>query len=56
MTRTAHAITLPQLIAVLTFPICAGKQIINLVQFWKASKSIVESDLEERWKARQKQA
>lgn len=56
MTRIAHSITLPQLIALLTFPICAGKQIINLVQFWKASKSIVESDLEDRWKARQKQA
>ncbi|PLW22953.1 hypothetical protein PCASD_03572 [Puccinia coronata f. sp. avenae] len=52
--RIAQAITLPQLIAVLTFPICAGKQIINVVQFWKASKSIVESDLEDRWKARQK--
>ncbi|EFP75954.2 CDP-diacylglycerol-inositol 3-phosphatidyltransferase [Puccinia graminis f. sp. tritici] len=59
MTRTdrmINSITLPQLIAVLTFPICAGKQIINVVQFWKASKSIVESDLEDRWKARQKKS
>ncbi|KNE91617.1 hypothetical protein PSTG_14969 [Puccinia striiformis f. sp. tritici PST-78] len=56
MITTINSITLPQLIAIFTFPICAGKQIINLVQFWKASKSIVESDLEDRWKSRQKQA
>ncbi|WAQ86353.1 hypothetical protein PtA15_7A79 [Puccinia triticina] len=54
--RMAESITLPQLIAILTFPICAGKQIINVVQFWKASKSIVESDLEDRWKARHKKS
>jgi CDP-diacylglycerol--inositol 3-phosphatidyltransferase len=34
-----HA-TWPQVVAVLTFPIMAGKQIINVVQFWKASKIV----------------
>lgn len=34
-----HA-TWPQVIAALTFPIMAGKQIINVVQFWKASKIV----------------
>ncbi|MBW0462499.1 hypothetical protein O181_002214 [Austropuccinia psidii MF-1] len=45
----------PELVAGLMFPICAGKQIINVVQFWKASKSIVESDLEERLQQQLKQ-
>ncbi|KAI9621928.1 hypothetical protein H4Q26_015364 [Puccinia striiformis f. sp. tritici PST-130] len=54
--RILHSYYTNSLIAIFTFPICAGKQIINLVQFWKASKSIVESDLEDRWKSRQKQA
>lgn len=30
----------PQVVAAMTFPICAGKQIINVVQFWKASKIV----------------
>jgi CDP-diacylglycerol--inositol 3-phosphatidyltransferase len=42
-------LTWPQLIAGLSFPICAGKQIINCVQFWKASKHLVDSDLEDRY-------
>jgi len=42
-------ITLPQLLAFASFPICFGKQAINCVQFWKASKHLVDSDLEERW-------
>lgn len=42
-------LTWPQVIAVAAFPVCAGKQIINCVQFWKASKVLVESDQEERW-------
>lgn len=39
-----HA-TWPQVVAALTFPIMAGKQIINVVQFWKASK-IVRNNLQ----------
>lgn len=39
----------PMLIAIICFPICLGKQIINCVQFWKASKVLVESDQEERY-------
>ena len=38
-----HA-TWPQVVAALTFPIMAGKQIINVVQFWKASKIVRHSD------------
>jgi CDP-diacylglycerol--inositol 3-phosphatidyltransferase len=33
-------VTWPQLVGAVTFPICAGKQIINVVQFWKASKIV----------------
>lgn len=34
-----HA-TWPQVVAALTFPIMFGKQVINVVQFWKASKIV----------------
>lgn len=47
--KLAGNLTWPQLIALLSFPVCAMKQIINCVQFWKASKVLVESDQEERW-------
>ncbi|OCF36219.1 CDP-diacylglycerol-inositol 3-phosphatidyltransferase [Kwoniella heveanensis BCC8398] len=43
----------PQVVGALTFPICAGKQIINIVQFWKASKILVGIDLAERQVARE---
>jgi hypothetical protein len=33
-------VTWPQLVGAVTFPICAGKQMINVVQFWKASKIV----------------
>ena len=33
-------VTWPQLVGAITFPICAGKQMINVVQFWKASKIV----------------
>lgn len=33
-------LTWPLFIGILNFPICAGKQIINVVQFWKASKIV----------------
>lgn len=41
--------TWPQFAAIVTFPIMFTKQIINCVQFWKASKVLVESDQEERY-------
>ncbi|PWZ01385.1 hypothetical protein BCV70DRAFT_73113 [Testicularia cyperi] len=44
----------PQIVGAVTFPICAAKQIINCVQFWKAAKMLVGKDLEERNKARSK--
>lgn len=43
------SLTWPQLLGMVTFPVCATKQVINCVQFWKASKLLNESDQEERW-------
>ncbi|KIY50940.1 phosphatidylinositol synthase [Fistulina hepatica ATCC 64428] len=42
----------PQLMAYLMFPICALKNVINLVQLWKAAKILVGVDLAERARAR----
>lgn len=47
-------LTWPQLLGAITLPICAAKQVINCVQFWKAAKVLVGVDLAEREKARQK--
>ncbi|SGZ22321.1 BQ5605_C022g09473 [Microbotryum silenes-dioicae] len=47
-------LTWPELVALLTFPVMAIKQIINVVQFWKASKVLVETDQEDRWAAQNK--
>ncbi|KAI4527510.1 CDP-diacylglycerol--inositol 3-phosphatidyltransferase [Schizophyllum commune Tattone D] len=41
-------LTWPQLIALLSFPICALKNVINIVQLWKGSKILVSIDLLER--------
>lgn len=46
----------PQIVGAITFPICAAKQIINCVQFWKAAKMLTGKDLEDRQKARAKSA
>ena len=35
-----RSVTWPQLVAFVSAPICLGKQIINVVQFWKASKIV----------------
>ncbi|KAG0211966.1 CDP-diacylglycerol-inositol 3-phosphatidyltransferase [Mortierella sp. GBA30] len=35
-------------LAILTGPVCAGKQIINCIQFANASKSLAQLDIEER--------
>ncbi|KAK4053672.1 phosphatidylinositol synthase 1 (CDP-alcohol phosphatidyltransferase1) [Microbotryomycetes sp. JL201] len=42
-------ITWPELIAAVTLPVMFVKQVINVVQFFKASKVLVESDQEERY-------
>lgn len=42
----------PQLMAICTFPVCVAKNIINMVQGWKASKILVGVDLAERAKDR----
>jgi len=39
-------------LAVLTGPICAGKQIINCIQFANASKALAHLDVEERKQAK----
>jgi len=44
--------TYPQAMALFSFPICFTKNIINLVQLWKASKILVGVDLAERAIAR----
>jgi len=31
-----------------TFPICAAKQIISVIQFMNASKSLAQMDIEDR--------
>ena len=38
----------PQVVGALTFPVCAAKQIINCVQFWKAAKTLAGIDIVER--------
>ena len=43
-----ESLTYPQLMALVTFPIFAIKNIINVVQLWKASKILVGVDLAER--------
>jgi CDP-diacylglycerol--inositol 3-phosphatidyltransferase len=47
-------LTAAQLIAGLTLPISLGKNIINLVQAWKASKVLVGVDLRDRYLAQTK--
>ena len=47
-----EGLTWPQLIALVCFPVSAMKNIINIVQLWKASKILVGVDLVERAKAR----
>lgn len=48
-----RGLTYAQALALLSAPICAVKNVINLVQLWKASKILVGVDLAERAKARQ---
>jgi CDP-diacylglycerol--inositol 3-phosphatidyltransferase len=40
--------TVPWILAGLSAPVCAGKQIINIIQLVKASKWLVEGDVEAR--------
>lgn len=46
-------LTWPYLLALLTGPVCALKNFINLVQLWKASKMLVGIDIAERAAARE---
>jgi len=45
--------TVPELLAWITGPVCILKNVINLVQLWKASKMLVGVDLAERQAARE---
>lgn len=36
------------ILAAVTFPICAAKQIISVIQFMNASKSLARMDIEDR--------
>jgi CDP-diacylglycerol--inositol 3-phosphatidyltransferase len=44
------SLTYAQLFALCTFPICTLKNVINVVQLWKASKILVGVDIAERKK------
>lgn len=47
-------ITWAQALAMVTFPLCATKNLVfNVVQLWKASKILVGIDLAERAKERE---
>jgi CDP-diacylglycerol--inositol 3-phosphatidyltransferase len=46
-------LTYAEAMAVLCFPVCFLKNVINIVQLWKASKILVGVDLAERAKARE---
>lgn len=45
-------ITLPAFLAIISFPVFFLKNVINVVQLWKASKILVGVDLAERAAAR----
>jgi len=49
-----EALTWPQLLGYVTLPICAFKQFVNCVQFWKAAKVLVGIDLVERAEKKRK--
>jgi len=44
----------PWIVAAVTFPICAAKQWINVVQMVKAAGSLAEGDLELRSQAKKR--
>jgi len=46
-------LTYAQAIALVTLPVCFTKNVINMVQLWKASKILVGVDLAERAKKRE---
>ncbi len=48
--------TWPQLLAILTSGICFLKNVINVVQLWKASKILVGLDIAERARLRMERA
>jgi CDP-diacylglycerol--inositol 3-phosphatidyltransferase len=51
------ALSWPELIAAITFPVFAYKNfLVNVVQLWKASKILVGVDLADRQEAREKAA
>lgn len=52
----AQSLTYPELLALISLPICFLKNVINVVQLWKASKILVGVDLAERAMAREQKA
>ena len=46
-------VTYAEAMALISFPVCFLKNVINMVQLWKASKILVGVDLAERAKARE---
>jgi len=52
----AEKMTYPLAMALISFPVCFTKNVINMVQLWKASKILVGIDLATRALAREKAA
>ena len=50
---TIHDLTWAELLAFITAPVCFAKNVINVVQLWKASKILVGVDLAERARDRE---
>jgi CDP-diacylglycerol--inositol 3-phosphatidyltransferase len=48
----ASTLTYAQFFALCSFPVCFAKNVINIVQLWKASKILVGVDIAERRKAK----
>lgn len=46
-------LTVPELVAASTFPVFFYKNVVNVVQLWKASKILVGIDLSDRAKERE---
>ena len=50
--ETIPSLTWPQIVGAISFPMCAVKQVINGVQFWKAAKVLADMDVQDRSRRR----
>lgn len=47
--KAVAAVTFPQIIALVSFPVMFAKQFINCIQIAKAAQQLVDADLEDRY-------